>query len=44
MSTYTTVQTIESKKIGIGAQERENWRIVVVLTILASEEKLAPFL
>ena len=31
---------LNQRKVNIRAQGRESWRIVVVLTILASEEKL----
>ena len=44
MPTPTTVRTIWSKKVNIRKQGQDNWRMTVILTILASGEKLAPLL
>ena len=38
------MQTIGSKKVNIRTQGQENLRMIVILTILASGEKLSPFL
>ena len=44
MLSSTTVRKIESKRIDIRTQGQENCREAAILTILASAEKLAPFL
>ena len=44
MPPSTTVQKIESKRVNIKTQGQENWRVTVILTILASGEKLPPLL
>ena len=41
MSKSTTVQTIGSNKVNIRTQGQENWRITVIIVILASWVKLA---
>ena len=38
----TTVQKIRFKKVNIRTQELENWRVTVILTVLASRQKLPP--
>ena len=44
MPAYITVKIIGTKKVNIKTQGQENWRITVILTILAFGEKLAPLL
>ena len=38
------VQKIGSKKVNIGTQGQENWRVTAILTVLDSREKLPPLL
>ena len=41
MPASAAVQTIGSRKVNIKTQEQKNWRITVIVTVLASGEKLA---
>ena len=44
MPASPTAQTIGLRKVNIRTKGQENWRITVILTILASGEKLASLL
>ena len=44
MPTSTIIQIIGSMKVNILTQGQENWRITVILTILASGEKIVTLL
>ena len=44
MSPCTTAQKFGSKKVNIGAQRQENWRVTAIFTVLASAEMLPSLL